>query len=124
MNHNMISIIGDSYFEPICALLEHLQRFDESEANEVQSGFYVNGFSASICLLAAACLESYTMRVRYLKKVGHAEIDKDPVVQYLPKVFSAFPYRKELIEIFIVRDIIIHNHLWEIGIDWSDNGED
>jgi len=124
MNNDLISIIGDSYFEPICALLERLQKFDEIEANGVQSGFYVNGFSASICLLAAACLESYTMRVRYLKKSTQAEIDKQSVVQYLPKVFSGFPYSKELIEIFIVRDVVIHNHLWEIGFDWSDNGMD
>ncbi len=124
MNNDLISIIGDSYFEPICSLLEQLDKFDESTSNEVQSGFFVNGFSASICLLAVACLESYTMRVRYLKKATQAEINKEPVVQYLPKVFPEFPYIEELIEIFIVRDVVIHNHLWEIGFDWSNNGMD
>lgn len=124
MKNDLISIIGDSYFEPICSLLEQLDKFDESTSNEVQSGFFVNGFSASICLLAVACLESYTMRVRYIKKATQAEINKEPVVQYLPKVFPGFPYTEELLEMFIVRDVVIHNHLWEIGFDWSDNGMD
>lgn len=124
MNNDLISIIGDSYFEPICSLLEQLNKFDESSTNEVQSGFFVNGFSASICLLAVACLESYTMRVRYLKKATQAQINKEPVVQYLPKIFTEFPYTEELLEIFIVRDVVIHNHLWEIGFDWSDKGMD
>lgn len=124
MKNDMISIIGDSYFEPICSLLEQLDKFDESASNEVQSGFFVNGFSASICLLAVACLESYTMRVRYLKKATQAEINSEPVTKFLPKVFLGFPYTEELLEIFIVRDVVIHNHLWEIGFDWTDNGMD
>ena len=124
MSDDLISIIGDSYFEPILALLAQLEKFDEPTNNEVQSGFFVNGFSASICLLAVACLESYTMRVRYVKKATQAEIDKVPVVKYLPKIFPNFPYTAELLELFIVRDVVTHNHLWEIGFDWSNGGMD
>lgn len=73
-------------------------------------------------MLAVACLESYTMRVRYVKKATQDEIDKEPVAKYLPKIFPNFPYTSELIEIYIVRDVVTHNHLWEIDFDWSNEG--
>jgi len=122
MINELVTIIGDSYFEPICTLLERLDRFNEHEKGNVQSGFFVNGFSVSICLLAVACLESYVMRVRYIKKASQKDIDKTPVVEYLPKLYQDFPYTPDINEIYILRDIIIHNHLWELAIVWNDDG--
>jgi hypothetical protein len=124
MLSNLISIIGDAYLEPICVLLEKLEKLDEREDTTIQSGFSVNGFSASICLLAVACLESYTMRVRYIKKADQRELDKDPVTKYLSKIFPSFPYTEELSEIYIVRDVITHNHLWEISFKWTNDSMD
>lgn len=114
MNDDLVTIIGDSYFEPICTLLEKLEKFEE-QTNDLQSGFFVNGFSASICLLAVACLESYVMRVRFVQKASQKDIDKTPVVNYLRNLYKHFPYNDQLTEIYILRDIIIHNHLWELG---------
>jgi hypothetical protein len=122
MINELVTIIGSSYFEPICTLLERLERFNEHEKSEVQSGFFVNGFSVSICLLAVACLESYVMRVRYVTKASQKDIDKTPVAHYLPTLYQDFPYADDLNEIYILRDIIIHNHLWEISFDWNDDG--
>ena len=122
MGNDLVTIIGDSYFEPICTLLERLEGFNEHEKSEVQSGFFVNGFSVSICLLAVACLESYVMRVRYVNKASQNDIDKVPVVRYLPKLYKDFPYRDDLNEIYILRDIVMHNHLWELGFTWNDDG--
>ncbi|MBU1420847.1 MAG: hypothetical protein KKI15_20410 [Proteobacteria bacterium] len=122
MINDLVTIIGNSYFEPICTLLERLDRFKEHEKSDVQSGFYVNGFSVSICLLAVACLESYVMRVRFVRKASQKDIDKTPVVRYLPELYQDFPYTDDLNEIYILRDIIIHNHLWELGFVYNGNG--
>ncbi len=121
MNGDLVTIVGDSYIEPICVLLEKLEEFKEQK-NDAQSGFFVNGFSVSICLLAVACLESYVMRVRFVRKASQQDIDRTPVVNYLPKLYRNFPYTVELTEIYILRDIVIHNHLWELGFVWSDDG--
>jgi len=120
MGNDVVTIIGDSYFEPICTLLERLEDFHEHEKSGVRSGFFVNGFAVSICLLAVACLESYVMRVRFVNKSSQKDIDKVPVVKYLPKLYRDFPYIDDLYEIYILRDIIIHNHLWELGVTWND----
>jgi hypothetical protein len=121
MKNDLVTIIGDSYFEPICTLLEQLEKFKE-QTNDAQSGFFVNGFAASICLLAVACLESYVMRVRFVQKASQKDIDRTPVVSYLPNRYKHFPYKDELTEIYILRDIIIHNHLWELGFVWEEDG--
>jgi hypothetical protein len=31
--------------------------------------------------------------------------------------------RNELIEVFVVRDVIAHNHLWEIDFSWTEESE-
>ncbi len=121
MKDDLVTIIGSAYFEPICALLEKLEKFEEQQ-NEAHSGFYVNGFSVSICLLAVACLESYVMRVRFVHKANQKDIDRTAVANYLPSLYQNFPYVNELMEIYILRDIIIHNHLWEMEFTWEDNG--
>ena len=121
MKNDLLTIIGDSYFEPICTLLERLEKFNE-QMNDVQSGFFVNGFAASICLLAVACLESYVMRVRFIQNASQKDFDRTPVVNYLPTLYRYFPFKDELTEIYILRDIIIHNHVWELGFVWEEDG--
>jgi hypothetical protein len=120
MNDNLVTIVGSSYFEPISALLENLEKHDKGNSNQIQSGYYVNGFASSICLLAVVCLESYVMRVRYFNNAPQNEIDRTPVPQYLKSLYSDFPYEEELLELHILRDIIAHNHLWEVSYTWDD----
>jgi len=120
MTDSLVTIVGSSYFEPISTLLEELEKYDKGNSNQVQSGYYVNGFASSICLLAVVCLESYVMRVRYINKASQNQIDRTPVAIYLMSLYSDFPYEKEVIEVHILRDVIAHNHLWEISYTWDD----
>ena len=64
----LISIVGTAYFQPIADLLNHLMSYPYSEPNDVQTGRRENGYSASICILAVVCFESFLMRVRYKNK--------------------------------------------------------
>jgi hypothetical protein len=121
MNDSLVTIIGSSYLEPISALLEKLEEHDKGISNEVQAGYYVNGFAASICILAVVCLESYVMRVRYINKASQDEINKGSVPTYLKKLYPDFPFEKELYDIHILRDTLVHNHLWEVS--YSSDGE-
>lgn len=68
MDDSLVTIVGSSYFEPISALIERLEKYDKGSLNEVQAGYYVNGFASAICILAVVCLESYVMQVRYMNK--------------------------------------------------------
>ncbi len=121
MKDDLVTIIGSSFFEPITVLLESLEKHDKGGVGTIQAGYFVNGFAASICLLAVVCLESYVMRVRYMNKATQKQIDKVSVPAYLRNLYSDFPFEQELSEIHIVRDAIAHNHLWELSYTWADD---
>ncbi|MGZ8946364.1 MAG: hypothetical protein ACXW1W_13180 [Methylococcaceae bacterium] len=123
MTDKLVTIIGSSYFESISALLERLEKYGNVSSTGVQAGYYVTSFAPSICLLAVVCLESYVMRVRYINKATTSEIDNLGVPAYLKKLYPDFPLETELFEIHIIRDVIAHNHLWEISFSWDDESE-
>ena len=120
MTDSLVTIMGSSYFEPISVLLERLKKYENIVSNDVQAGYQVNGFASSICLLAVVCLESHVMRVRYINKASQQEIYRLQVPVYLKKVYPDFPFEAELFEIHILRDVVAHNHLWEISFSWDD----
>jgi len=64
-------------------------------------------------------LESYVMRVRYINR-DRFPIKRIPVADYLPQLYPDYQRSNELTEIFVVRDVIAHNHLWEIDFAWSE----
>ena len=119
----IVSIIGDSFLQPITLLLEKLFARD-LQLNDVQAGYYENGYSASICVLAVLWFESYSMRVRCINK-AHPSSKKPNVIKFLMEVYTDFPFETQLTEVFILRDLIVHNHLWHIDFEWPDiNSED
>jgi hypothetical protein len=120
MDDNLVTIVGSSYFQPISVLFERLKKYDKISSNEVKTGYYVNGFASSICILAVVCLESYVMRVRYMNKATQKEIDRTSVPAYLMNLYQDFPFKNELYEIHIVRNVLAHNHLWEVSYSWDD----
>lgn len=120
MNDSLVTIVGSSYFEPISVLLERLEKYDSGNSNEIQAGYYVNGFASGICILAVVCLESYVMRVRYMNKATQKEIDEVSVPVYLKRLYQDFPFEDELFVIHILRDALAHNHLWEVSYSWDD----
>lgn len=114
-----ISIVGDAYLQPISVLLEKLFLHPGSPEDEVGTGTRTCGYSISICILAFLYFESYTMRIRYLNpkylsKKYRWNFD------FLEKLYKNFPNIDTLKELAVLRDLIVHNHLWEIDFS-SDN---
>ena len=116
----LVTIIGSSYFQPITDLLARLMSQPKSASSEVQTSSHENGYCASLVLLLVAMLESYVMRVRYINR-DRLPIKRISVVEYLRQLYSDYQRENELIEIFVVRDVIAHNHLWEIDFAWSED---
>ena len=120
MSESFVTIIGSAYFESISALIERLQKYGSIRPIDVEPDYYTRSYSISICLLAVVCLESYVMRARFVNHASQNEIDKMPVSDYLKTIYPDLPYENEITEIHILRDIIAHNHLWEIEYSWDD----
>ncbi len=117
--NELVTIVGSSYFDPISTLLEELKKHDNGHLGDVQAGCFVNGYAASICLLSVVCLESYVMRTRYIHGVTDDELNKVAVTKYLKKTYGDYPYFDETNELFVVRDLLAHNHLLKISYNWG-----
>ncbi len=114
----LVSILGNSYFEPIANLVERWITFSHHRPNKVKSGFYESGYASSVILLLVAMFESYVVRLRLFQG------SKVPASARtaLDVVFAIFPrlrHRKALTDVYVLRDSIFHNHLWEIEYSWG-----
>ena len=115
----LVTIIGSDYFQPIADLLDKLLSLSNQDTNEVKVSGREVGYSASVIVLLAVLLESYAMRVRYINRTT-LPIKRISVPRYLKSLYSDFDMTDEVTEVFIVRDVIVHNHLWEIDFTWED----
>lgn len=108
-----VSIIGSSYFSPIADLLDRWLSRILHRPNAVQSGYYENGYAAALILLLVAMFESYIVRVRYIQ--GSAvPVKLRTAIDVLLHLYPRLKHRKALIDVYVARDAIFHNHLWEI----------
>jgi hypothetical protein len=113
----LVSILGSSYFQPIADLIARWFLKPRPRANAVQSGYYEYGYSASVILLLIAMFESYIVRVRYInKRVPNSLRSAIDVLFY---IYPSIRNKMALTEIYVLRDAIFHNHLWEIDFSWS-----
>ena len=114
---SIVSILGSGYFEPIADLVDRSLRWPATKRNAVKALHYDNIYATSIILLLVASVESYSTRLRYL--YGPPPKGQNlTVAKYIKHVFPGFRLLKALTEVFVLRDAIFHNHLWEVEFTW------
>lgn len=115
----LVSILGSSYFQPIADILERwLSRRKAPRPNKVQSGFYEHGYAATIAPLLVAMFESYVSRLRFIQR-PHRAVTNRHALDVLFGIYPTYRHKKALMDVYVLRDAIIHNHLWEIDYSWS-----
>lgn len=116
--NSQVSILGSSYFQPVADLLERWLSRSPHRPNAVQSGYFENGYAASVILLLVAMFESYVVRVRYIQR-SKIPARIRTAIDVLHHLYPRLRHRKALTEVYVVRDSIFHNHLWEIEYSWG-----
>lgn len=109
--HNYVSVLFPSLLQPIVDLFDLMEQKGPKGPNEVQASRTENGYAASIAVLAALVIESVCNRVRYV--LGDA--DRKGAVQTL-KDLQGGGLADDVEELFVLRDAIAHNHVWEATI--------
>jgi hypothetical protein len=112
---DVISIVGSAYLQPIVDLLDKLLEEPISRAGPGGTGLHENGYSAAIIVLLVFVLESYTARVRFVRreeKLGDGTSTPDLLANYFPRLST----KEDLVEVFILRNALVHNHLWHQDI--------
>lgn len=112
---DVITIVGTAYFQPISDLVERLLTRSVSEPGPAGAGHHENGYSAAIVVLLIAVLESFTSRLRFLR-AGEFDAGGKPVSEILQAYFADLPNHGELVEIFLLRNIVAHNHVWHLDV--------
>lgn len=118
MSENIITVAGSSYFQPISDLVERLLQRERRKVVAGRVGYPENGYALSIVLLLVVALESYVGRVSYLQreepKVGKKKGTSVP--DYIASLRKSFGMQKSLTEVFVLRDVIAHSHVWELTV--------
>lgn len=122
MNEELVSIVGSSYFDPISVLLEKLKKNYNGVDGKISSGVTINGYACSICLLSVVCLESYVMRARYIHNAAGDDLNRVSVVKFISKKYSSYNLADKTNEVFVLRDLIAHNHLLKTSYILEDYG--
>lgn len=107
--------MGSAYLQPIADLLAKLLTQPISGAGPAGTSMHENGYSAALVVLIVAVLESYTARLRFVRSAeGVAGNLSTP--DLLAKYFPELPTRDELVEVFLVRNVLAHNHVWHLDV--------
>ena len=108
----IISIIGSEYYSPIAELIDHWVAQPSLRRDTVGNQFDTGGYAVAVILLLVGALESFVARDRHFNKKQPLQ-KRIAVPEYMKEIFRYRGY-KRLSELFLVRDAIIHSHVWVI----------
>jgi len=114
----LVTVLGSAYFQPIADLVERLIQRKRTRPTRVQSTHNESGYAAAVVLLLVAMFESYVSRVRFAQPKRVSD-DKRSAVDVVLAVFPKLRHRKALEDVYVLRDLLIHAHLWEIEYEWG-----
>ena len=112
---DIVTVVGSAYFQPIADLVQNLLRRPPGGPFPAGMGVRENGYSASLVVLLVAVLESYTARLRFVRNselTAGGRSTPDLLAEYFPDL----PTKEELIEVFLLRNVVVHNHIWRLDV--------
>lgn len=118
---DLITIVGTCYFQPIADLIENLLKLSAPIPHPMGTSCRENGYSASLVVLLVALLESFVSRLKFLR-LDEISPGKS-VPDLLAELFPDLPNKDSLEEVFLLRNIVAHNHVWHLDLsDIEANG--
>lgn len=115
---SLVTVVGSAYFQPIADLVERLVQLQPHRLNRIQSGHSEHGYSAAIVLLLVAMFESYMSRVRFVQP-GRVTTKVKSALDVVGAVFPRLRHKSALEEVYVLRDLLMHSHLWEIEYEYG-----
>ena len=111
-----ITVVGQRYFQPILDLAQMLLSRPTGEMTSSCLGHHENSYSLCIVLLSVVMFESLVGRVNFKQKSlgieGKPIQKREPIPKYISRLRKSFTLEKSLSEVFVLRDVIAHGHVW------------
>ena len=117
---SVISIGGGVY--PIADLVFRLTRCKRDSSYPNQPSSCEVEYSTVLILLLVLLSESYLARVRHFDKTTDAKT-KRGVTPYLASLKGCKRLANRFGEVYLLRNAIVHNHVFEYEHVWSSNGD-
>jgi hypothetical protein len=92
-------------------VVDHWVAHPTMRRDSVGTQFNAGGYAVAVILLLVAALESFVARDRHFSKQPLRKHVTTP--EYMKEIYRYRGY-KRLSELFVVRDAIIHSHVWVI----------
>ena len=117
-----ISVLGSVYIYPIAALLEKLKGLNLNTPNEVQASTLDNGYSVAIIVLTVLMVESVIGRTKYVlgKSNVQGKLKSIKPIDFVRAKYPNSGFAEKIEELFVIRDVVAHNHLWEASFNWDE----
>lgn len=126
----IVTVVGANYIDLIipdflekCYEVYCKKNFDEKK---FQVSVYENTFATAGIVLTALGFEAYRNRIYYLEKKKVNKSVPTDLASIFKERNSNFPevdFKNLISEIFVLRDIIVHNHIYKVDISYDDNWE-
>lgn len=112
-----ISCIGNSYIQPILDLYWKLSHEKFSGKSLIRVSSTENGYSVSIVALTTFCIESLLNNLKF-----HKNCSDRYVLNFFRRVYPSYvDLAENLNELFTLRNVIAHNHIWKINYNFDNN---
>ena len=119
-----VTVIGKNLLIPMAKLLESLNLSGVKSVNAVQTSSTENGYATAIILLAIVFLESILNRTRDVMGLApKIRQERQYVWEFFNRNFPDSGLYDKLVELFVVRDVIAHNHIWQARTKWDKDYE-
>lgn len=120
---SIITIIGTSYIENLVPEMvekcfEIYSKRDFSKKN-FQVSVLENSYATAGIILTILAIEAYRNRIYYLeKRKVSGDVPKDLATLFKERDpnFNCEEFRKFISEAFILRDVIVHNHIYKVDV--------
>lgn len=117
---SVISIAGDSYIRPIADLVFQLTRCKRDPSYPDQPLSSEVDYSTVLILLLVLMTESYLARVRHFDKTTNPNT-KRWATTYLASLNGCKRLANRFSEVYLLRNAIVHNHVFEYEHIWNLN---
>ena len=111
---NYVSATFLRLIEPITELYQKMIERGTSKPAEVQASFVENGYAIAIVALTAFLIEGACGRARYVK----GDQDEISAIKTLKRLGDD-DLAADVEEVFVIRDVVAHSHLWVAQVDWQ-----
>jgi len=110
-----ISSVAAAFVGPVMTLLDRLFTTPHPGATDVQTGAQENGYSISACLLLVVMLEAFIVRAKMITQ--SAARQERQALDFFRAAYTPSPLLVDVEELFVLRDVIAHNHVWHIQFE-------